>query len=95
MIEFLFLNGAKVDSVDGRLNTALHIAADHGHTMYFSLKFINWIIISIVYNILKRNADKALKNNEGKTPLELAVEKCHADIVTLLVNMLHMILIYF
>jgi len=40
----------------------------------------------IVYQLLKRNAEKTIKNDEGKIPLDIAVEKCHADIVTLLVD---------
>lgn len=33
MIEFLLLNGAKINSVDGKQNTPLHLAAERGRTM--------------------------------------------------------------
>jgi Arf-GAP/coiled-coil/ANK repeat/PH domain-containing protein len=71
LIEFLLLNGAKINAVDQSLDTALHVAAEYGHTIE-------------VYQLLKRNADKTLKNRAGHTPLDLAVEAQHADIVTLL-----------
>lgn len=34
---------------------------------------------------MKRGADQRLKNHDGETALDLAVEGKHADIVTLLV----------
>ncbi|KAF7635551.1 hypothetical protein Mgra_00005093 [Meloidogyne graminicola] len=71
VVEFLLLNGAKINICDWKGNTALHIASMEGYTI-------------IVYQLLKRNAEKTIKNNEGKIPLDIAVEKCHADIVTLL-----------
>ncbi|KAL3113706.1 hypothetical protein niasHT_016796 [Heterodera trifolii] len=71
MIEFLLLNGAKINGLDGGKNTPLHLAAERGHTI-------------IVYQLLKRNAEKTHQNVNGRTALELAVERCHADIVTLL-----------
>lgn len=37
-----------------------------------------------VYQLLKRNMDdQSLKNLNGQTPLDMAVEARHADIVTL------------
>ncbi|KJH51216.1 hypothetical protein DICVIV_02581 [Dictyocaulus viviparus] len=36
-----------------------------------------------VCQLLKRGADKSLKNVDGVTPLEIAIEGKHADIVTL------------
>uniref|UniRef100_A0A914LYW0 Uncharacterized protein n=1 Tax=Meloidogyne incognita TaxID=6306 RepID=A0A914LYW0_MELIC len=71
VVEFLLLNGAKINICDWKGNTALHLASMEGYTI-------------IVYQLLKRNAEKTIKNDEGKIPLDIAVEKCHADIVTLL-----------
>uniref|UniRef100_A0A915NAM5 Uncharacterized protein n=1 Tax=Meloidogyne javanica TaxID=6303 RepID=A0A915NAM5_MELJA len=71
VVEFLLLNGAKINICDWKGNTALHLASLEGYTI-------------IVYQLLKRNAEKTIKNDEGKIPLDIAVEKCHADIVTLL-----------
>uniref|UniRef100_A0A914H2P7 Uncharacterized protein n=1 Tax=Globodera rostochiensis TaxID=31243 RepID=A0A914H2P7_GLORO len=71
MIEFLLLNGAKINGVDGSKNTPLHLAAERGHTI-------------VVYQLLKRNAEKMHQNVCGRTALELAVDQYHADIVTLL-----------
>ena len=70
MIEFLFLNGVHVNVVDADLNSPLHLAAAQGHTIG-------------VYHLLKRSADKDLKNAKGETALQLAVEAQHANIVTL------------
>ncbi|CAD5217466.1 unnamed protein product [Bursaphelenchus xylophilus] len=71
LIEFLFLNGIHVNVVDADLNSPLHIAAANGNTLG-------------VYQLVKRNADKDLKNAKGETALQLAVEAQHANIVTLL-----------
>ncbi|VDL62724.1 unnamed protein product [Nippostrongylus brasiliensis] len=69
-VEFLLLNGAKINVLDEKLNTPLHLAAAEGNTLQ-------------VCQLLKRGADKSLKNADGVTPLEIAVEGKHADIVTL------------
>uniref|UniRef100_A0A1I7SGK8 ANK_REP_REGION domain-containing protein n=1 Tax=Bursaphelenchus xylophilus TaxID=6326 RepID=A0A1I7SGK8_BURXY len=69
LIEFLFLNGIHVNVVDADLNSPLHIAAANGNTLG-------------VYQLVKRNADKDLKNAKGETALQLAVEAQHANIVT-------------
>ncbi|PIO75841.1 ankyrin repeat protein [Teladorsagia circumcincta] len=69
-VEFLLLNGAKINVLDDKLNTPLHLAAAKGNTLQ-------------VCQLLKRGADKSLKNADGVTPLEIAVEGKHADIVTL------------
>uniref|UniRef100_A0A1I8BL30 Arf-GAP with coiled-coil, ANK repeat and PH domain-containing protein 2 n=1 Tax=Meloidogyne hapla TaxID=6305 RepID=A0A1I8BL30_MELHA len=71
VVEFLLLNGAKINICDWKGNTALHLASMEGYTI-------------IVYQLLKRNAEKTIKNDEGKIPLDIAVEKCHAENVTLL-----------
>ncbi|VDN02897.1 unnamed protein product [Thelazia callipaeda] len=69
--EFLLLNGAKVNALDSFHNTALHIAASKACTL-------------IVCQLMKRGADQRLRNQSGETPLDLAIEGKHADIVTLL-----------
>ncbi|KAK6734794.1 hypothetical protein RB195_018152 [Necator americanus] len=69
-VEFLLLNGAKINVLDDKLNTPLHLAAAEGNTLQ-------------VCQLLKRGADKSLKNADGVTPLEIAVDGKHADIVTL------------
>uniref|UniRef100_A0A1I7YMH4 PH domain-containing protein n=1 Tax=Steinernema glaseri TaxID=37863 RepID=A0A1I7YMH4_9BILA len=71
MMEFLILNSAKINSVDSQLDSPLHIAARKGHTL-------------AVCQLMKRGADKHLKNHHGKIPLDLAVDGKYADIVTLL-----------
>uniref|UniRef100_A0A158R4H7 Arf-GAP with coiled-coil, ANK repeat and PH domain-containing protein 2 n=1 Tax=Syphacia muris TaxID=451379 RepID=A0A158R4H7_9BILA len=70
-VEFLLLNGAKINSLDGDLNSPLHVAAAYGHPL-------------IVCQLMKRGADQRLKNRRGEVALDLAVEGKHADIVTLL-----------
>ncbi|TKR88478.1 hypothetical protein L596_012713 [Steinernema carpocapsae] len=71
MVEFLILNGAKINIVNSHLDSALHVAARHGHTL-------------AACQLMKRGADKHQQNNTGKTPLDLAVDGMYADIVTLL-----------
>ncbi|KAK6104405.1 putative GTPase activating protein for Arf family protein [Brugia pahangi] len=70
-VEFLLLNGVKVNALDSSLNTALHIAASKACTL-------------IVCQLMKRGADQRLRNRLNETPLDLAIEGKHADIVTLL-----------
>ncbi|CAI2328596.1 unnamed protein product [Caenorhabditis sp. 36 PRJEB53466] len=69
-VEFLLLNGAKLNMLDEKLNTALHLATQEAHTLQ-------------VCQLLKRGADNNLANVDGKTPLDIAMECTHADIVTL------------
>ncbi|XP_012942189.1 arf-GAP with coiled-coil, ANK repeat and PH domain-containing protein 2 [Aplysia californica] len=71
--EFLLLNNAKLDRRDKSGRTALHHATILGHT-------------GQVCQFLKRRADVNAKDNQGKTPLDIALEteNANADIVTLL-----------
>jgi hypothetical protein len=48
----------------------------------------------IVYQLVKRNGDKSLKNAHGETALDLAVAKQHANIVTLLVLFPYLIILF-
>lgn len=69
--------------MDDDLNTALHVAASSGHTML--VKYLIYLkLFREVYQLLKRNMnDQSLKNRNGHTPLDMAIEAQHADIVTL------------
>uniref|UniRef100_A0A2C9KZY6 Arf-GAP with coiled-coil, ANK repeat and PH domain-containing protein 2 n=1 Tax=Biomphalaria glabrata TaxID=6526 RepID=A0A2C9KZY6_BIOGL len=69
--EFLLLNNAKLDRKDKNGKTALHHATILGHT-------------GQVCQFLKRRADQNAKDNQGQTPLDIAVANANADIVTLL-----------
>ncbi len=93
MVEYLLLNGARINVLDGQLDTPLHIAAAKGHTLYVSVDYVRCLQLSNalsasfvcrqVCQLLKRGAHKDLKNQSGLTPLDLAVEGKFADIVTL------------
>ncbi|EJW85606.1 GTP-ase activating protein for Arf containing protein [Wuchereria bancrofti] len=80
-VEFLLLNGVKVNALDSSLNTALHIAASKACTL-------------IVCQLMKRGADQRLRNRLNETPLDLAIEGKHADIVTLSEVVVTMLLYY-
>uniref|UniRef100_A0A9J2PL33 Uncharacterized protein n=1 Tax=Ascaris lumbricoides TaxID=6252 RepID=A0A9J2PL33_ASCLU len=69
--EFLMLNGSKVNALDASLNSPLHIACANALTL-------------LVCQLMKRGADQRLRNCNGETALDLAIEGTHADIVTLL-----------
>jgi len=69
--EFLLLNGAKINAVDQSGNTSLHLAAAQGSTSQVCL-------------LLKHRADHHIKNSDGHTALDIAVQNSDADIVTLL-----------
>merc|ERR1712083_424836 len=69
--EFLLLNGAKINAVDGSGNSPLHLAANQGRTAQVCL-------------LLKHKANHHVRNVEGKTALDIAVQKADADVVTLL-----------
>ncbi|XP_064642137.1 arf-GAP with coiled-coil, ANK repeat and PH domain-containing protein 2-like isoform X2 [Lineus longissimus] len=69
--EYLMLNGAKVDTKDGRGQTPLHHATLMGHT-------------GQVCQFLKRNANQHAVDADGNDPLKIAVSSANADIVTLL-----------
>lgn len=70
--EFLMLNGARVNDVDGGGRSPLWLATEKGHTGQVCL-------------FLRNRADYQLKDKERKvSPLDVAIKKEHADIVTLL-----------
>jgi ankyrin repeat protein len=58
-LNLLLDRGARINDADNRGRTALMIAAELGHT-------------SVVELLLRRDADQALKDKDGKTALDLA-----------------------
>ncbi|KAI9581162.1 hypothetical protein GQX74_011702 [Glossina fuscipes] len=69
--EYLLLNGIPIDSVDVNGLSALHISTSKGY-------------IAQVYLLLKHKAKYDIEANDGKKPLDIAVDQRNADIVTLL-----------
>ncbi len=73
-IKLLLKYGAKINVLDHKRNTPLHIAAQYGHRDY-------------VETLLARGADCSLKNSDGKTAKMLAEEgqkDSHKTIIALL-----------
>ena len=70
-MKVLLQAGATVDAVNNDKHTALHFAAYMGK-------------IQVVEELLNAGADKALKNINGDTALDLAQNKGHPAIVKLL-----------
>lgn len=69
--EYLLINGAKIDIVDDDGFTALHLATETGNT-------------ALAYLLLKHRAKYDIKTNDGRKPIDIAVNLTNADIVTLL-----------
>ncbi|XP_037947536.1 arf-GAP with coiled-coil, ANK repeat and PH domain-containing protein 2 isoform X2 [Teleopsis dalmanni] len=69
--EYLLLNGVPIDAVDDNGLSALHMSTDKGY-------------IAQVYLLLKHKAKYDTESNDGKKPLDIAVDQRNADIVTLL-----------
>lgn len=70
-VEFLLLNGAKVDATDQQLQSPLHHAALLGNANQICL-------------LLKRKANQHLKNSNQQDALAIAIDKADANVVTLL-----------
>merc|ERR1719383_1046338 len=69
--EYLLLNGAKINATDANGNTPLHLAASQQRTAQVCL-------------LLKHRADHKARNQNGLTALDIALENCDADTVTIL-----------
>eukprot|EP00960_Hanusia_phi_P078325 768805-Hanusia_phi.AAC.10 len=67
--KILSVPGAKTDTFDVRGRTPLHFAAQHGCVRSVDL-------------LLKRHANPQIKAADGKTPLSLAIENNHNEIVS-------------
>ncbi|XP_014278502.1 putative ankyrin repeat protein RF_0381 [Halyomorpha halys] len=73
-VEALLNRGASVDATDdARGNTALHLAAKKGY-------------LKIAEILLKHGHKIDIKNNDGKTPLDEAIEGRHSSIINLLIR---------
>ena len=70
MIEYLYQNGAKLTSADDRGQTLLHYAVTKDEA-------------NLVMMLLRRGVSPDIKDNEGKDPMSIAVEKENGDIVTM------------
>ena len=70
MVEYLYQNGGKLTAVDKGGRTLLH---------YVVMKED----ASLVMTLLKRGVQPDAKDNEGKDPMAIAVEKENGDIVTM------------
>lgn len=70
-VEYLLLNGAKVNVPDKSCKTVLHLATQLGNT-------------GMVCLLLKRGADQTAKDINGQDPIMIAINTTNADIVTLL-----------
>lgn len=68
--EYLLLNGCHINSVDENGYTPLHLACDKQYTAQVRL-------------LLKHHAKHDMAANDGKKPIDIAMEHANADIVTL------------
>jgi Arf-GAP/coiled-coil/ANK repeat/PH domain-containing protein len=69
-LQYLLLNGAKINVRDEAGKTALFLATELGLPAQVGL-------------LLKSRADQNLADNQGNTPLDVAVQTANADIVSL------------
>jgi len=69
--EFLMLNGSKLKVSDAEGNSPLHLAAKNKRTGQVML-------------LLKHRADHTILNNAGDSALDVALQNCDADTVTIL-----------
>lgn len=70
-IEFFLKNGARANAKNYAQDTPLHLAVKFGHVEYVQV-------------LLEFDADRTLRNAEGKTPLMIAEEKRFGAIIELL-----------
>lgn len=69
--EYLLINGCEINTTDRNGYTALHLAAENGSTAQ-------------AYLLLKHKAKYDIRAVNAKLPIDIAVERTDADIVTLL-----------
>jgi len=67
----LALRGARVNAQDNKGNTPLHVSAINGD-------------IEISTLLLKKGADKYVRNSDNLTPLQIAIQKNYESLVKLL-----------
>jgi ankyrin repeat protein len=68
VVQLLLEHGADVNAQDGDGWTALHLATHHGHVQVGKI-------------LLRRGGHWYIENNQGNTPLEIALESNHNKIV--------------
>ena len=71
MVKLLLARGAKVNEIEGGGNTAFFWAAFYGNS-------------EILRTLLSYNADPELKSSGGKSPLQIAQERNHREVVLLI-----------
>ncbi|EFX85448.1 hypothetical protein DAPPUDRAFT_314258 [Daphnia pulex] len=71
LLQYLLLNGAKINTRDAAGKTALLLATELGLPAQVGL-------------LLKNRADQKIADNDGNTPLDVAVKTANADIVSFL-----------
>ena len=89
-MQYLLLNGAKINTRDAAGKTALLLATELGKQRrdcaLKNFKFTFMVIIGLpaqVGLLLKNRADQKIADLEGNTPLDVAVKTANADIVSL------------
>ncbi|KAK6042823.1 ankyrin repeat protein [Cooperia oncophora] len=79
IIQTLLSNGADTSGTDKRMNSVYHIAAHHGEATLRLIKFF--------MEEQTRSKELWMSNNEGKTPLRMAVDGNHPDTVSTILQL--------
>ena len=79
-IGFLVSNGMNINSQDNNGNTVLHYVYNKVLENNFFIPFAK----DLAKDLLKEGADPHIKNNEGKSPMDLAVESGEKELIELL-----------